>query len=68
MAISACVAGVANIILILEPGVVLSLLSRFMTRVALAGIYPTVIKFIATWFKEGRGFAIGSASEMVYRG
>ena len=68
MAISACVAGVANIILNLDPEVVLSLLSRFMKRVALAGIYPTVIKFIATWFKEGRGFAIGSASEMVYRG
>ena len=26
---------------------------------ALAGIYPTVIKFIATWFKKGRGFAMG---------
>ena len=59
MAISACVAGIANAFLILEPGVVLSLLSRFITGMALAGIYPTVIKFIATWFKKGRGFAMG---------
>ena len=59
MAISACVAGIANVLLILEPGVVLSLLLRFITGMALAGIYPTVIKFIATWFKKGRGFAMG---------
>ena len=59
MAVSACVAGIANALLILEPGIVLSLLSRFITGMALAGIYPTVIKFIATWFKKGRGFAMG---------
>ena len=59
MAVSACVAGIANAILIFEPGVVLSLLSRLLTGMALAGIYPTVIKFIATWFKKGRGFAMG---------
>ena len=38
MAISACVAGVANVLLILELGIVLSLLSRFITGMALAGI------------------------------
>jgi len=59
MAISACVAGIANVLLIFEPGIVLSLVSRFFTGMALAGIYPTVIKFIATWFKKGRGFAMG---------
>ena len=59
MAISACIAGIANAILILELGIALSLFSRFLTGVALAGIYPTVIKFIATWFKKGRGFAMG---------
>ena len=58
MAMSACIAGIANAILILEPGIALSLFSRFITGMALAGIYPTVIKFIATWFKNGRGFAI----------
>ena len=59
MAISACIAGIANAILILEPGIALSLFSRFITGMALAGIYPTVIKFIATWFEKGRGFAMG---------
>jgi len=59
MAMSACIAGIANAILILEPGIALSLFSRFITGMALAGIYPTVIKFIATWFKNGRGFAMG---------
>ena len=59
MAVSACVAGIANALLILEPGVVLSLLSRLIIGMALAGIYSTVIKFIATWFKKGRGFAMG---------
>ena len=59
MAISACIAGIANAILILELGIALSLFSRFLTGVALAGIYSTVIKFIATWFKKGRGFAMG---------
>ena len=59
MAISAGVAGIANALLILEPGIAISLLSRFVTGMALAGIYPTVIKFIATWFKKGRGFAMG---------
>ena len=59
MAMSACIAGIANAILILEPGIALSLFSRFITGMALAGIYPTVIKFIATWFKQGRGFAMG---------
>ena len=59
MAISACIAGIANALLILEPGIAISLLSRFITGMALAGIYTTVIKFIATWFKKGRGFAMG---------
>ena len=34
MAISACVAGIANALLIVEPGVVLSLFSRFITGMA----------------------------------
>ena len=52
LAVSACVAGIANALLILEPGVVLSLLSKLITGMALAGIHPTVIKFIATWLKK----------------
>ena len=33
---------------------------RFLTGVALAGVYPPGMKIIAGWFEAGRGFAIGT--------
>jgi len=32
---------------------------RFVTGVCLAGTYPPAMKIAATWFREGRGLAIG---------
>ena len=32
---------------------------RFVTGVALAGVYPPGMKIMAGWFRTGRGFAIG---------
>jgi len=32
---------------------------RFLTGVALAGVYPPGMKIMAGWFRSGRGFAIG---------
>ena len=32
---------------------------RSITGVCLAGVYPPGMKLIATWFREGRGFALG---------
>ena len=32
---------------------------RFLTGAFLAGVYPPGMKLIATWFREGRGFALG---------
>lgn len=32
---------------------------RMATGVMLAGVYPTAMKLLATWFKQGRGMAIG---------
>ncbi|WP_132058423.1 MFS transporter [Halorussus amylolyticus] len=32
---------------------------RFLTGMALAGVYPPGMKILAGWFEEGRGFAIG---------
>jgi MFS family permease len=32
---------------------------RLLTGVFLAGVYPPGMKIIATWFKTGRGFALG---------
>ena len=37
----------------------LALTFRFLTGVCLAGVYPPGMKIMATWFKEGRGMAIG---------
>ena len=32
---------------------------RFLTGAFLAGVYPPGMKIVATWFREGRGFALG---------
>jgi MFS family permease len=37
-----------------------AVLLRFLTGVALAGVYPTGMKIMAGWFRGGRGFAIGA--------
>jgi len=36
-----------------------ALVLRFATGVCLAGAYPPAMKIMATWFREGRGMAIG---------
>lgn len=36
-----------------------AVLLRFVTGMALAGVYPIGMKMMAGWFREGRGFAIG---------
>jgi MFS family permease len=32
---------------------------RFLTGAFLAGVYPPGMKLVATWFRDGRGFALG---------
>jgi MFS family permease len=36
-----------------------ALVLRFVTGAAMAGAYPPAMKIMATWFREGRGLAIG---------
>ncbi len=60
MAISAVLAGMANLFLLLATGATGAILARFLTGVALAGLYPPALKFIATWFLTGRGLAMGA--------
>ena len=43
------------------PGFNTVILLRFLTGVTLAGVYPTGMKLMATWFQRGRGLAISSA-------
>ena len=53
-------AALANVLMIFsnDGGQIVAL--RFMTGAALAGVYPPCIKLIATWFKTGRGIALGT--------
>ena len=59
-AVSALIAAAANAAIPLldaGPGVTLGL--RFITGLALAGVYPPAMKLVATWCREDRGFGIG---------
>ncbi len=60
MGISGLAAAAANICLLLAPSIGLLLFARFVTGLALAGIYPPALKLIATWFRRGRGTALGA--------
>jgi MFS family permease len=60
VAASALGAALANAALLLAPGLPLALLSRFATGLFIAGVYPPAMKMLATWFKSGRGLAIGT--------
>lgn len=59
MAISGTIAALANAALLLEPGAEMAVLARFVTGIALAGVYPPALKLMATWFVRGRGLALG---------
>ena len=61
MAGSAAVAALANGLLIWAPSDIWLFASRFVTGMALAGIYPPALKLIASWFVGGRGLAMGAA-------
>lgn len=36
-----------------------ALVARFLTGVFLAAVYPPALKAMSSWFREGRGFALG---------
>ncbi|HLY11763.1 MAG TPA: MFS transporter [Planctomycetota bacterium] len=48
-----------NALPVLRPGYAPALLSRFLIGFFLAGVYPPAMKMVATWFRRGRGLAIG---------
>ena len=60
MGMSAILAAIANLGLLVAPSVALLLAARFVTGLALAGIYPPALKLVATWFLRGRGTALGA--------
>jgi len=57
---SALAGAAANAALLAAPGYEWALASRFATGFFLAGVYPPAMKMIATWFRDGRGLAIGT--------
>jgi MFS family permease len=59
--IAAVVGAVSNVAVIFVTGdtVALAYVLRFVTGVALAGVYPSGMKAMAGWFQKGRGMALG---------
>lgn len=60
MGFAGLLAAVANLFLLWVPDVRTLLVARFITGIALAGIYPPALKLISTWFVHGRGLALGA--------
>lgn len=58
-AVSALAAAVSNALLVVAPGYGAALGLRFLTGFFLAGVYPPAMKMVATWYRSGRGVAIG---------
>jgi MFS family permease len=58
-AVCAAAAGLANLALLAVDGYASALAVRFAAGAFLAGVYPPAMKMIATWFRTGRGSAIG---------
>jgi MFS family permease len=59
MSIGAVGAAMANLALLWADGLATALPLRLLTGVCLAAIYPPALKEIATWFRAGRGTALG---------
>ncbi|HEX6207013.1 MAG TPA: MFS transporter [Actinomycetota bacterium] len=52
-------AALANLGLVAADDAALGIPLRFLTGFFLAGVYPPGMKVIATWYREGRGYALG---------
>jgi len=59
-ALAALGASASNLALLAAGGFAPALVSRFATGFFLAGVYPPAMKMIATWYRDARGFAIGT--------
>jgi MFS family permease len=59
-AVSALLGAAANFAMAtFANGATSAIVLRFLTGLFLAGVYPPGMKLIATWFREGRGLALG---------
>jgi len=55
----ASLSALTNFLAILSPNFFTFLLFRFLTGFFLAGVYPTAMKLMASWFQKHRGLAVG---------
>lgn len=58
-AVSAVAAAATNMLLVTARGPSTGILLRFLTGIFLAGVYPPGLKVMATWYRTGRGTALG---------
>jgi len=56
---AALLAGASNLALLAAHDYGTALVTRFLTGLFLAGVYPPAMKMVATWFRSWRGLAIG---------
>jgi MFS family permease len=56
---SALAGGLSNAVTSISPSFSGVVVCRFLTGMFLAGVYPTGMKLAVTWFREGRGYAVG---------
>ena len=59
MAVGACAAAVTNLGLLWAPGPFSAMLLRLATGALLALVYPLALKQVSSWFRRGRGTALG---------
>ena len=59
IALSCTLAALANLLLLWTDTPFGIITLRLITGAALSGVYPPVVKLIATWFQKGRGIAMG---------
>ena len=57
--IGAIAAAAANMLVVIGASFAISIVGRFLTGAALAFVYPPALKSMSSWFKAGRGFALG---------
>jgi len=68
MLYGAGIAAAANAVLLLADGPALAVPLRFVTGIGLAGVYPPALKALATWYRSGRGAALGAITAAVTLG
>ncbi|MEM7276341.1 MAG: MFS transporter [Actinomycetota bacterium] len=52
-------AAAANLAVVVGSGYAVALPARFLTGCFLAAVYPPSLKAMSSWYREGRGFALG---------